>query len=148
MTQHQNEIPKPNIQALKTMHVAMIGMLVTFILIVFYNQGSFVTDLDYKENPLLIIVPCFAILGYFLSQTLFNKQLQKIDKRQALQNKWGAYQTACLIKYGIIEGPTLLAIVAYYHYPHAMYLTIAVFMILYFFKQRPTTEKIKNDLSL
>ena len=113
----------------------------------YYQNGTFTARMG-PQNILIYVVPIIALSGYFLSQLLFRKQIQSISKEEKLSFKLGKYQVASILKYALLEGPGILALLAYYSSGNALHLVIAIALIAYLFVQRPSADKIIKELPL
>ncbi len=139
--------PKTFIKTLSSIHFSLLAGLLGFAAFAYWQQDGFVAGID-REDIFIYIVPIFAAIGYFLGKTLYQKSIQKIAKEESIVSKLGKYQTASIIKYALIEGPALIALVGYFLKGNAMHLVIALFLILYLFTQRPTKHKLTTELQL
>lgn len=145
------ELNPMNIKAFfKTMaliHAALCMGLLIFTIIAYFLNQSFEAVMD-TSDVFIYLVPIVSVSGYFLSQFIFQKQLQAIDSNDTLANKLSKYNTASLIKYVLIEGPAFIALAGYFMNGNAMYLVIAFALILYLYTQRPKVHKIIQELPL
>ncbi|MFD0799481.1 hypothetical protein ACFQZJ_18565 [Maribacter chungangensis] len=135
------------LQTLKLIHIFLVTGLTLFSFIAFVQNNGFNADIN-TNSTLLYLVPAVALLGYFGSQILFNKMISKVLESDALQVKLNHYQTASIIKYALIEAPTIIALFVYYATGNALPLVIALCLLAYLFVQRPTKEKIIASLPL
>lgn len=138
---------KTFLKTLTTIHMTLCGGLMLLGILVYYNNGKFTAHMN-PQDIFIYIVPIAATAGYFLSQLLFQKQVQAISIEAALSAKLGKYQSASLIKYALLEGPGFLALIAYYWSGNALYLVIAIALTAYLFVQRPTAAKMRKALPL
>ncbi len=139
--------PKIFIKTLSTIHFSLLMGLMGFAAFAYWKQGGFVAGID-GEDFFMYMVPIFAATGYFIGKTLYQKGLRQIAKEEPLAAKLGKYQTASILQYALIEGPAILALVAYFLNGNAMHLAIAAFLIVYLLSRRPTKEKIAHELQL
>ncbi|NJB69717.1 hypothetical protein GGR42_000179 [Saonia flava] len=148
MPTQENTVPKPFLQTLSMLHLGLFTGLVAFTGFAYYTGDSLKTESYPNGDVFLYLVPIGAIVGYFFSQFMFQKMVGNIPQKRPLQSKLARYQSASLIKYAILEAPAFLALFAFLQDSHALYLTIVVSLIVYFFTQRPTEDKIKKHLHL
>ena len=139
--------PESFMNILKIIHVALCAGLAIFAFIAYYQIGDFTAQMN-QRNIFIYLVPVLAAAGYFLSQFFFKKQVEAISKEESLSVKLGKYQTASIFKYALLEGPGIVALMAYYWSGNALHLVIAIALIVYLFAQRPTADKIKKELPL
>jgi len=107
--------------------------------------GGSTTELS---QMLLIIVPLIAIGGIIGGSFLAKAQIVEIKQKETLLEKLMAYQTTLLIKYALLEGASLLAIISYLLTGNTLFMGIATVIILLFVIYRPTITKIIVDLEL
>ncbi|WP_091867476.1 hypothetical protein [Pricia antarctica] len=139
--------PKRFLKILATIHLALCVGLVLCAVFAFYQNGDFTARMN-QQDIFIYIVPIVAAAGYFLSQLVFKKRIESISRKENLSIKLRKHQITSLIKYALLEGPGFLALTAYFWSGNALYLIIAIALIVYLFVQRPTAEKIKKELPL
>lgn len=139
--------PKTLLKILSIIHMALCAGLMLLAIFVSFKNGDFTARMN-RQDIFIYIVPIVAAAGYFLSQLVFKKQLESISRDVNLSIKLGKYQIASVIKYALLEGPGFLALMAYFWSGNALYLVIAIALIVYLFVQRPTVAKIKKELPL
>ena len=139
--------PKSFLKTLVIIHLALCTGLGAFILFCYFQSPNVVADLD-NNDILIYIVPFFAVTGYFMSQILFKKQLESIQKNSPLQSKLAAFQTASLLKYALLEAPAFLAAFAFLNSNTALHFVIAIALLIYLYTQRPTKEKLLKEVPL
>ncbi|WP_120711105.1 hypothetical protein [Ulvibacterium marinum] len=138
---------KSFMRTLTLIHSSLTMGLIAFTLFVYFQNPSFTVGTDSKD-PYVYIVPTIAILGYFLSKFLFQKQLQNIHPKDTLTTKLTRYQTASLIQYALLEGSALFALVIYYTYGNALYLVIGLSLLAYMIALRPKMNRLIKALPL
>ena len=139
--------PKSFKTTLSIIHFALLAGIVLFLVFVYLQNQSFKIDTD-SSDVFIYIIPIVAAMGYFGSLFIFKKIVDAITREAILENKLKKYYTASIIKYALIEGPTMIAIVAYYLSCNVLHLIIALSLLVYLFTQRPTNEKITKELKL
>jgi len=83
-----------------------------------------------------------------MSNFMFKKQLDLAVAKSSLNEKLGGYQTALIIRFALLEGPSLFGIVSYLLSGNLLFLAISGLIILYFITIRPTRDKVETDLNL
>ncbi|MBU3025669.1 hypothetical protein [Zobellia galactanivorans] len=139
--------PSASLKTLSIIHLALVGGIAVFGVITYLNNGSFIANAD-PNDMYIYVVPVVGALGYFLSQFLFKKQLQTIDKNDSLSLKLGKYQSASITKYALLEGPAILSIFAYNPSGNALFLVVAIFLVVYLFMQKPSERKFTEEVPL
>lgn len=139
--------PKKFVEILSIIHIVLCAGLILFAFFVYLKNSEFTARMN-QQDILIYIVPIVAAAGYFLSQLVFKKQIASISREEKLSVKLGKYQIASLIKYALLEGPGILALMAYFWSGNALYLVTGLALIVYLFVQRPKAERIKKELPL
>ncbi len=139
--------PKTFLKTLSFIHISLCAGLMLLAIFVYFKNGDFTARMN-RQDILIYIVPIVAAAGYFLSQLVFKKQIESLSREDKLSTKLGKYQMASLLKYALLQVPGFLALMAYFWSGNALYLVIAIALIIYLFAQRPTAEKIKKELPL
>ncbi len=138
--------PRSFLKTLTIIHLAMVAGPLLAATIFFMN-----TELQTngtQSDIFVYIFPIIALAGVFGSKFLFNLFVKNLKNHETLQAKLTGYQTASLIKYGLLEGPALLNIVWFSVTGNLLYLSIGCALILFLFVQRPSADKVENDLVL
>jgi hypothetical protein len=88
------------------------------------------------------------MMGFFGGYLLFKKQLKVIRFKSPMSEKLSGYQNALIIRFALLEIPSLFAIAAYMLNGNLFFLAVSGFLMVYFVFLRPTTEKVDTDLQL
>jgi MFS family permease len=129
-------------------HLALISGVALFSVIAFGLIESRELRWNDTGDIFFFIVPIAAILGIVAGNILYKKGLESLIDKNTLKEKLTGFQTALIIKYAFLEGPSLIGVVAFFNTGNLLYLLISGVLIIYFFFQRPSKEKIMNDLEL
>ena len=140
--------PESFLKSISIIHLALLAGQVIFAIVAYAQSVKVFFGISYMDDVFMYIVPLAAIFGFIAGYSIFKKQLAAIRSKNSLGEKIIAYQTALIIRYALLEGPCLLAIVAYLLNNNLFYLVVAGLLILYFIFLRPTMEKVENDLDL
>ncbi|MEC7265155.1 MAG: hypothetical protein VXW38_15555 [Bacteroidota bacterium] len=136
---------------LKIMSFLHLGITATPIIlgILFYTQSQGAQmNFDTSGDMFMAIVPVVAIGSIFLGDLIFKKMLGSLPKGSSLRDKLAKFQTASIIKFALLEGAALFAIVIFSNTQNLTYLIIGAFLIFYLLLQRPTKDKIERILDL
>lgn len=139
--------PTAFLKTLKLIHMALVVGLVLFAGFAYVQIGGFAiasTEISF----MVYLVPTIAVAGYFGSKYIFGRQIQKILRETPLSEKLQQYFSAAIIQYAVIEGPGFLALLAYFTSGNALFLVIAICLIVYLYTRKPTYQKLKNELQL
>lgn len=139
--------PKNFLRTLSLIHYSLCGGLVLFLAFVYWQNGNF-NAIASQGDVFVYIVPVLAMFGYFGNKFANRKMVQGIPKDADLQTKLARYQVASLVQYALIEGPAFLALFAYLQSGMALYLAIALALVVYLFAQRPSLERLTREVPL
>ena len=135
---------------LKTINIIFFALLagqVVFISIALYIVNSS-PPIETENDLFNIIVPVVVGSGLFISNLIFKKLLEKINNDAKLESKLAIYQKASVLKFALLEGPSIFATVVYIISGNLMFLGFSVVMILAFLMNIPTRNRLINDLNL
>ena len=135
------------LQTLKILHLSVLAGPIAFAVFAYLQKQSFNAEMDVSDI-FTYIVPIAAASGYFIGIFLFQKRIRSLKKEDSLQSKLGTYQTALLVKYALLEGPSVLALIAYHLSGNALHLVIAISLLAYLYAQRPTKEQLIKEIPL
>ena len=139
--------PKSFLKTLTIIHASLCVGLVVFAIYAYIQNGSFSSTMD-TSDVFIYLVPVVAMIGYFGSKFVYQNLLRNLSTSEPLPKKLQRYYVASLVKYALIEGPAFLALFVYFTSGNAMHLVIAFSLIIYLFFQRPTLEKLKQELPI
>jgi len=141
---------KEYFRTLQIIYYALIAGQVLFGLIsVLLNQMTgFLSRTIELRNILLYITPVFIIGGYFGGRILFRKNMNTARNRAGLLEKMSDYRAAIVIRYALLEGPSMLSIIAYLLTGDLLFLGMAGLIIFIFITLKPSSDKAAADLDL
>lgn len=139
--------PRTFLRTLSIIHAALCTGLLIFTILGYWKTGGF--GVVSKEGDIFVyLVPLVAMVGYFSSTFVHRKLIETISKNETLPLKLSRYQTALLIKYAMIEAPAIMALFAYFQSGTALYLVIALALLIYLYAQRPTRKRLMEEVPL
>ena len=141
---------KEYFRTLKIIYLALIAGQVIFSLTVVFliYTGEFNEDFPEMEKIFFILVPVLVIGGYLGGRMFFKKRLETAILKPGLPEKLADYQSALIIRYALLEGPSMLAFIAYLLTADIFFIVIAGFIIIIFITLRPTVDRMISDLEL
>lgn len=150
MDNNINSRPTPQgfLRSISIIHLALLSGQVIFGIVAYAQSARVFFGIHNMDDMFIFIVPVVAIGGFMAGYLIFKQQLIIIRSKKPLGEKMISYQTALIMRYALLEGPSLLAIVAYLLNGNLFYLIVAGLLMLYFLFLRPTMEKVENDLDL
>lgn len=106
--------------------------------------------MDGAEFPeiMIFIVPAVMVGGFLLSTMITKRKIGQINPTSDLSTKLNQYRTIAIIKWALLEGPILLAIVCYLNTADWVYIGLAGTGILYFASLYPTPLKVAREMNL
>jgi F0F1-type ATP synthase membrane subunit c/vacuolar-type H+-ATPase subunit K len=136
---------------LAILHAALISGQVIFGLVALFmnsNQNGASQELADISKTFQFVVPIAVIGGLFSSEIFFRARLKAILQKADLKEKLIDYRAASIVKFALLEGPALFALVVYLVTGNPFFLGVAGFVILLFLFNRPTKFRVANDLQL
>lgn len=134
------------IRSLSIIHLALIAGQIIFIAVVLVLNGNYEIILQPNDDLFFFIVPGFAVMALITSNMIFKKMAEPIRMTLHLSEKLNQYRSACILRYAMVEGPSLFAIICYYMSGNLFYIFISGFCILYLLTLRPTSLKVEMDI--
>ena len=145
--------PIANIKALTLLHFSLfIGQLM-FAGIAGYLVYSKSFNPVFNSEDVIVIV-LSAVIGLSVALiiaafTMFKNKVEKIRiNADAVPEKLTAYRATSIIRWAMLEAPTILTIICFLLTGKYSLLIIAAVLLLIFFYTKPTTFKVAQDLSI
>jgi MFS family permease len=145
--------PQTSKDFFRTLQIIFLGLIIGQILFglvsLFLNQTE-----DWKpvaaelKQVFIYIVPVFVIGGYLGGKMLFKRSMRAAQKKAGLSVKLSDYRSACIVRYALLEGPSMLALISYLITGELSFLVMAAFIIAIFLTIIPTPQKAITDLAL
>ena len=135
---------------LKTMRVIFFALLagqIIFMAVAFFTVNNNPPQ-SQSDDLFNIIVPVAIGLGLFMSSLLFKQMLAKIKKDDSFEQKLEAYRSALIIRYALLEVPSIFSTVVYLFSGNIIFLAFSGVMILAFLMNMPSRDKATQDLNL
>lgn len=129
-------------------HAALVLGILLFAAIIYKQGGQTIAGYPSESDIFIYIVPILAMVGYFGGEFMFNRLLTSINDKNTLKQQLIGYLQASIFRFAFLEGASLMSIIAYKLNNTYLYLVIAIVLILYLLKLRPTRNKIISDLKL
>lgn len=143
--------PKIYFKTVNILFLALVAGQVVFALVLFFlNQTqvkvAFITPEIHQT--LMWIAPALAVAGIVLGWLVFNTKLKSLQNMNSLTEKLKGYQSAMIIRFAFMEGPSLVALVFFYITGDYIFLGVSAFIILAFLFNRPSKSLIIRHLQL
>jgi magnesium-transporting ATPase (P-type) len=125
--------------------MGQIIFIAIFLFLVYSGNSGEMQDLS---NILLFVAFVLVASAVFAANKIFNLKMSQIDENNSLEYKLSEYRTSLIIKFGILEGPSLLSIVFFFMTANELFLVFSILILGFFFIYRPSNSKIASDLKL
>lgn len=147
--------PKNALKTTSIIHLALIAGQVLFMIVAYITNKN-IKYFDYKDSRndvFFYIAPLMAITCTVVGGFLFNQQLGKFHQQAAgsgktLSEKLQAYQSALIVRYALLEGPSLFGIVCFLITGNLFYLLISACLIITMISLRPSVNAAEAYLQL
>ena len=147
--------PKNALKTTSIIHLALIAGQVLFMIVAYITNKN-IKYFDYKDSRndvFFYIAPLMAITCTVVGGFLFNQQLGKFHRQAAdsgktLSEKLQAYQSALIVRYALLEGPSLFGIVCFLITGNLFYLLISACLIITMISLRPSVNAAEAYLQL
>ncbi|MFT6699888.1 MAG: hypothetical protein ACJAVD_001397 [Porticoccaceae bacterium] len=132
---------KEQLKTIQLIHLALIlGVVFAYY---FLSDLSSFNDLftlpDINSSTIYIaIIPMIAFVS---GNLVFKSMLSKIDKKIKVEDNFGAYQTASVVRWVILKGTAFFIITT-----NTDFILFGVVLIIYLALLRPSESTIQNDL--
>jgi hypothetical protein len=137
-------------RALLIIYYGLIIGQVLFGFLAFFLVSTHILKSEGEDlsRVFIYIIPFFVLGGFIASNLLFKNRLKAIDQKSSLMIKLTDYRAALVLRYALLEGPTIFAIVVYLVTGNSIFILFAAIIVLYFLMIRPDREKAIRDLDL
>lgn len=136
-------------RTLTILHIAMLAGSLMFsgVIISLSLSGAGKSD-PALNNVLLPVAAVLSIAGCAASHFLFSARVKAIRDITGLGQKLTAYRGLLIVRWGLLEAPTLFAIVCYFLTGNKLLLALAALPLLLLAVSRPSRERTVTDLEL
>ena len=129
------------IKTIQIIHMALtLGVTLAYFFLsnlTSFNDLFILPEID-KNSIYIGIIP---IIAYIFSNIMFKSMLSKIDKKLKIESNLGAYQTASLVRWAILEGAAFIIIMY-----NPKFILFGAMLIVYLALLRPSERTIIQDL--
>jgi hypothetical protein len=113
--------------------------------IFFIESSGMKNESSEQFDVFLFVVPTLGIMGLVASQFLYKNILNQARAVEGVL-KFQQYQVAMLVKYALLEGPSLIALLAYLLSGNHVHLITAAVLVSILIIQKPSIEKCRSEL--
>jgi uncharacterized membrane protein len=145
----QKTTSKQYFQTQTIIHLALIMGQLLFAGVTLYLRPAQAVDTNPELRQMFVyVVPVLAAVGIFASFQIFRLMLNKARQHASLSKKISAYGSAMIVRYAVLEAPSLFGIIAFYLTGEYFFLIISGLIIALFLMVRPSKEKLIQDMEL
>lgn len=150
----QDQLPVKSRDYLRTLNVlfaALVAGQIVFALVIslmnIFNKPVLI--IPAALLPVLVwLVPAFAVLAVLMGWQVFRFRIKALQQQHDLTVRLQGYRAALLLRFAIMEGAGLLAIIIFYLSGSYIFLAVAAFIIVAFILNRPSKAKVIQHLNM
>jgi hypothetical protein len=136
-------------KSLQIIFLALLAGQVIFAAVAYWlRSGQFVSVTEQLGSGFIFIVPAFIAGGLAAGWLIFKSRIRAAAEKTSLMEKMSDYRAVLIIRFAFLEGPTMLAVVAYLITGNQWFLGMAVIVMLVFLFLRPSRTRAVKDLQL
>lgn len=152
MQQPPAQTSKAYFTFLTILHAALFGTQLLFASVVYYiNSTSQLTNAEDARNLdeiFQFVVPALILASYIGGSILVKIHLKALKAKAELKDKLTGYRSLLLMRFALLEVPSLFSIICFLITSSYLYLGLAALMMFVFLLHRPTQYRTINDLEL
>ncbi|MBK7129010.1 MAG: hypothetical protein IPM74_03385 [Crocinitomicaceae bacterium] len=134
------------VRMLRILHLAIVASQIIFVGVVVGLSDVFELKFNFEEDILVIIIPVFMLIFIVIANLIFRKLLEMARLEQDNNSKFAKYRAASIVRFALMEAPTLLSCVLFFMSDNLLYILCAGLMIIIQLFFHPTKERIAADL--
>jgi hypothetical protein len=148
--ENDRQSSKEYFKFISIIHLAMMLGVILFGIVVYIFIADFQNPDTQSElaKLLVYIVPGSVIAGIIASNIIFRLKLNAIIGSGDLKVKMAVYRESLIIRYILLEGPALFALVAIYMTNNSNFMVYAGLLVVLLAMKRPTIKSAIADLAL
>ena len=141
---------KPAIKALILLHTAMLLGQLLFAAIAYFMFRNNVPPFDESTSKIMQSVAVVLTLGGgFAAFFVFRKSVEELQLTAGgFDEKINAYRSASIIKFALLEAPSLFCIIGYILTINISFMLLSIVLILVFAGQKPTVPMMVHDMNV
>jgi hypothetical protein len=124
------------------------GLVLFFLITLFFIQGTNKEVNNDIDTIFTFLVPVLGLMMMFASRMIYNQIISKYESGKNLLQKILQYRTAKIISWAMIEGASLLALLATMLTSNYLNAAVFIFLFGYFILLRPSKESLIRDMRL
>jgi len=139
------------LRTLQILHLALVGGQAMFLLLAAglvlsgKSPRAFVLPAD-TGHILVLVMYLLAFGALAAGNRLFNRKVTALQQQPAGEGKYSSYRAATIIRYALLEAPSLIGIVLFMLTGDYVLLGVPLLVIAVFVWLRPSRKAIIRDL--
>ena len=121
------------------MLISPIILIVVFAYVVQSGQTELNDELSYVLVPVSLV---FAVGGFLAGQFIYKSHLTRLKSLSTPAEQWAAYRSAIIVRWALVEGPSIFACVSYLLTGQSQFLILASGLLVYFLTLKPSSSLI------
>jgi Na+/glutamate symporter len=150
-----NSSPKNALKTITIIHAALLAGQLLFLVMTFVVITKPI-GLDFansNHDPQFYVALILGVVCLNVGTMIFKQQINRFNteadqKRATLSEKMRAYQSALIVRYALLEGPSLFCIISFLTSGNLFYLIISGLLIIFMLMLRPTVQTAERNLQL
>ena len=127
------------IKPLQIIHLGICaGTILVYCIITYFSGGFPVLSTISPDSIIYILIP---VVSVFLSHFMYKTLLKKIEPEMTEEEQFSSYQSANIIRWGILEAGALAIL-----FLRPDIIIFGLILILFMIIARPTAEKMSIDI--
>ncbi|MBX2846670.1 MAG: hypothetical protein KTR13_10705 [Saprospiraceae bacterium] len=135
-----------NLRSLSVIHAALCMGVIIFLSVIYFGLKP--EKLEPTNTIFLILGGMLVLTGISASLIFYRSLLSKLNEADSIGAKFTTYRSASIIRYALLEGPTLVNSVFFLLTGNPIHLYIALAGVAILFLSRPTLQQFVNDARL
>ncbi len=135
---------KETFKTLNIIYLALIGGQLAFFAVVFFVLKPAPQEDDFFQ----MLVPIVSIMTIVASFFIYKMLKEKATEMDSLEDKVTHYRTSNIVRYALVEGGNLFAIVVFLLTGQTFLLAFFALGLIVFFFYRPSVQGFINDFEM
>jgi hypothetical protein len=143
--------PKSDVKSINTIHTAFLAGQIIFASVAYLITHNKSASIDEDTSRIFqTVAALFTISGVASAFFIFNKKVNAIkdDSPLNIGEKFTQYRAATIIKFALLEAPCLFSIIGYILTTNAVFMILAMILIVVFAAQKPTVILVMHHLQV
>ncbi len=137
-------------KSLLILYISLLFGQLIFLGISFFmvKQQMFNKELADIENILMVLEVLLVLICMISGQKIFKVRVEKLNELKSLSAKLTEYRVASLIRWALMEGSCLFAIICFMLTSNYLFMLIAVLVLFFFAGISPVKSKVASDMGI